>query len=102
MRLTRRDMLGLTAGAGLAITGETLWSRHASAADTIKFDWHPGNTVPLIEGKQIIIAARAEKSQPYVYNVVFYYKPMDVLYGGPGIEVRREDIEWWSEIQTPA
>src|SRR5215475_10123824 len=36
MRLTRRNMLGLTAGAGLAITGETLWSRPAAAADTIK------------------------------------------------------------------
>ena len=36
MRLTRRDMLGLTAGAGLAITGEALWSRPAAAADTIK------------------------------------------------------------------
>src|SRR5215813_5296299 len=36
MRLTRRDMLGLTAGAGLAITGEALWSRPAAAADAIK------------------------------------------------------------------
>jgi branched-chain amino acid transport system substrate-binding protein len=29
-------MLGLTAGAGLAITGEALWSRPAAAADAIK------------------------------------------------------------------
>src|SRR5438105_2921129 len=36
MRLTRRNMLGLTAGAGLTITGEVFWSRPAAAADAIK------------------------------------------------------------------
>jgi branched-chain amino acid transport system substrate-binding protein len=36
MRLTRRNMLGLTAGAGLAIAGEGLWPRASAAADMIK------------------------------------------------------------------
>ena len=36
MSLTRRSMLGLTAGASLAITGEGLWSRPSAAADAIK------------------------------------------------------------------
>jgi hypothetical protein len=64
-------------------------------------DWKTADTLPLIGGKQIIIAARDKESQTYRYNVVFYYEPMGIWYGGPGIKVINKDIEYWSEIPAP-
>jgi hypothetical protein len=63
-------------------------------------DWQRG-TPPLTSDQPIIIATQDEKSQSYWYNVVFYYEPMGIWYGGPGIRVRGEDIELWSEIPAP-
>ena len=64
-------------------------------------DWQPKDTLPRDTDRQIIIAARDEKSQRYNYNVVFYYEPMEVWYGGPGIRVKDQDIEYWSDIPPP-
>ena len=64
-------------------------------------DWKKNDTLPLDAKQQIIIASKEEGSDIYRYNVVFYYEPMGVWYGGPGIKVSREDIEWWSEVPPP-
>jgi hypothetical protein len=63
-------------------------------------DWQKG-TPPQISDRLIIIAAQDE-TKTYGYNVVSWYEPLEVWYGGPGIRVRSEDIEYWSEIQAPA
>jgi hypothetical protein len=64
-------------------------------------DWQSRETLPRNTKRQIIIATREEKSQQFVYNVVFYYDPMKDWYGGPGIRVKDEDIEWWADIPPP-
>jgi len=64
-------------------------------------NWQRNDSLPREPDRQIIIAARDEKSQKYNYNVVFYYEPMDGWYGGPGIRLKDEDIEWWSDIESP-
>jgi hypothetical protein len=64
-------------------------------------DWTK-DKLPLIKDRQIIIATRDKKSKSYRYAVVFYHEPMRVWYGGPGIKVKPEDIEYWSEISAPA
>jgi hypothetical protein len=62
-------------------------------------DWQRGT--PPRSDQPIIIASQDKESQSYWYNVVFYYEPMGIWYGGPGIRVRDKDIEFWSQIQTP-
>lgn len=65
-------------------------------------NWQTNDTLPLVAAKQIIVSAWNEELQSYDYNVVAYYEPMELWYGGPGILVRKEEIEYWSEIPAPA
>jgi len=65
-------------------------------------NWQTNDKLPLApDDRQIIIASLNKESQSYAYNVVFYYAPMELWYGGPGIKVRRQDIEYWAEIPGP-
>ena len=64
-------------------------------------DWQGNDTLPLIKERQIIVTTRDKKSKQYRYAVVVYHEPMGVWYGGPGLKVKQEDIEWWAEIPAP-
>jgi len=50
---------------------------------------------------QIIVTAWNEELEGYDYNIVAYYEPMDLWYGGPGILVTEEEIQYWAEIPGP-
>jgi hypothetical protein len=64
-------------------------------------DWKRGPPPEKFIGQPIIIAAKPDKdSKSYWYNVVFWYDKMEAWYGGPGIRVRNENIEYWSEIPS--
>jgi len=69
----------------------------------MEMEWKPGAPPEKFIDRPIIIAAKVKdkESKTYWYNVVFYYEPMGVWYGGPGIRVRDEDIEYWSDIPPP-
>ncbi len=62
--------------------------------------WETNDTAPT-DGRQIIIGEWNKQSKRYVYSIVFYHKPMDRWYGGPGIMARRQDFKFWSDIQAP-
>jgi len=64
-------------------------------------NWNNKDKPQLIKDREIIIATLDEKSGSYQYSVVFYYEPMGVWYGGPGIKVRPEDVEYWADIPSP-
>jgi len=89
-----------TAGA---IAPSIMTPGQARADVTKELKWQTGS--PLVRvGQQIIIASRftsADGSKSYRYNVVFYYAPMKVWYGGPGIRVEDKDIELWAEVPAP-
>src|SRR5262245_48376464 len=101
---TRRDFIRkLSTSAGAAVLGgigmDSLTSSTAAAAG---MNWQTNDKLPLVpDNKQIIIASLNKESQSYAYNVVFYYAPMELWYGGPGIKLRRDDIEYWAEIPGP-
>ena len=65
-------------------------------------NWQTNDTLPLIAAQQIIVSAWNKELKSYDYNIVSYYEPMGLWYGGPGIQVRKEEVQYWSEIPAPA
>ncbi|NEK16119.1 hypothetical protein [Rhizobium leguminosarum] len=51
--------------------------------------------------QQIIVTVWNEELEIYDYNIVAYYKPMDLWYGGPGVLVKEDEIQYWAEIPGP-
>lgn len=101
---TRRGFIrkvSTSAGAAAVLGGFGMDSLISSAA-AAEMNWQTSDKLPLVpDDRQIIIASLNKESQSYAYNVVYYHAPMALWYGGPGIEVRREDIEYWAEIPAP-
>jgi hypothetical protein len=102
---TRRDFIrkvSTSAGAAAVLGGLGMDSLISSPAAAAGMNWQTNDKLPLVpDDRQIIIASLNKESQRYAYNVVYYYAPMELWYGGPGIRVRRDDIEYWAEIPGP-
>lgn len=62
--------------------------------------WQTNDTAPT-DGRQIVVRGLNDQSKMYEFSIVFYHEPMQVWYGGPGIVVRREDIQQWSDLESP-
>jgi hypothetical protein len=72
-----------------------------SQTDNPFLEWTSMAFAPPPEDRQIIVTAWNGELERRDYNVVAYYKPMDLWYGGPGILVTREEIQYWAEIPGP-
>jgi hypothetical protein len=64
-------------------------------------NWQTNDSLPFDAARQIIVTAWNEELKSYDYNIVSYYEPMGLWYGGPGILVRKEEIQYWSDIPAP-
>ncbi len=66
-----------------------------------QLEWKKKDKPQLIKDREIIIATWDKKSKAYRYAVVFYYEPMGLWYGGAGVKVRPQDVEYRADIPPP-
>ncbi|WP_210259633.1 hypothetical protein [Rhizobium sophorae] len=57
--------------------------------------------LPRDAAQQIIVTAWDEKNRTYQYNIVAYHAPMELWYGGPGILVTEDEVQYWAKIPGP-